>query len=278
MNRIVKYYETFDEWGRLDREPLEFNINWHFIQQYLPGHGAVLDNGAGPGKYALKLAQLGYKVTLTDLTPKLVELARAKAEHLSLLEQFTAFEVADATDLSRFTDGQFAASLMLGPLYHLQQEADRVAAVQELNRVTEMNGVVFVAFMPRVRHVLSSLLSPTNWKPHDEAAAIIRFMETGTFDHQDEGRFTGAYYYNIEEIQPFMETQGFETLKIIGSSNIGSLLSQAQWNYWRERGDEEIEKIFDIFLRTAENPYVLGASSHILYIGRKKYSQKCVNI
>ncbi|WP_338044578.1 class I SAM-dependent methyltransferase [Paenibacillus periandrae] len=78
MDRIVKYYETFDEWGRLDREPLEFNINWHFIQQYLPGHGAVLDNGAGPGKYAMKLAQLGYKVTLTDLTPKLVELARTK--------------------------------------------------------------------------------------------------------------------------------------------------------------------------------------------------------
>ena len=79
MSKIIEYYSAFDEWGRLDREPLEFQINWHFIQTYLPATGRVLDNGAGPGKYAMRLAKQGYDVTLTDLVPKLVEVAQEKA-------------------------------------------------------------------------------------------------------------------------------------------------------------------------------------------------------
>jgi 2-polyprenyl-3-methyl-5-hydroxy-6-metoxy-1,4-benzoquinol methylase len=67
---IIDYYSSFDEWGRLEREPLEFRINWHFIKTNLPPKGKVLDNGAGPGKYSMELAKLGYNVTLTDLTPR----------------------------------------------------------------------------------------------------------------------------------------------------------------------------------------------------------------
>lgn len=78
MSKIINYYEKFDEWGRLDREPIEFHVNWHYIKKYLPENGCVLDNGAGPGKYSMELAKAGYKVTLTDLTPKLVEIAEKK--------------------------------------------------------------------------------------------------------------------------------------------------------------------------------------------------------
>ncbi|MGG3186885.1 hypothetical protein ABEP42_02605 [Priestia megaterium] len=46
MNKVMDYYSTFDEWGRLDREPLEFQINWHYIQKDPPKNGSVLDNGA----------------------------------------------------------------------------------------------------------------------------------------------------------------------------------------------------------------------------------------
>ena len=30
MSKTIEYYSKFDEWGRLDREPLEFQINWAF--------------------------------------------------------------------------------------------------------------------------------------------------------------------------------------------------------------------------------------------------------
>ncbi|MFD0676176.1 MULTISPECIES: class I SAM-dependent methyltransferase [unclassified Paenibacillus] len=268
-DRILAYYETFDEWGRLEREPIEFTVNWHFIQAHLPKQGHILDNGAGPGKYAMRLAQCGYKVTLSDVTPKLVKQAQEKAEECGLLERFNGFHVADARDLSCFGAEQFDASLMLGPMYHLQMEPERAAAVKELYRVTKQAGVVFVAFMPRIRHVITSLLAPLHWKPNDSADGIAEFMNTGVFNHSDEGRFTGAYYFDIEDIQPFMENNGFQTIKLIGSSNISSLLQREQRDYWKQRGDEEMHKIIQILIKSAENPYVLGVSPHVVYIGRK---------
>ncbi|CAM4001348.1 class I SAM-dependent methyltransferase [Lederbergia lenta] len=269
MSKLINYYNQFDEWGRLDREPIEFQVNWHYIKKYMPRIGCVLDNGAGPGKYSMQLAKEGYKVTLTDLTPKLVEIAKIKVIEFGLEEQFEGLYAADARELKMIKDEQFDGALMLGPMYHLQVEQDRIKAVKELYRVTKKNGIVFVAFMPRVRHIFTSLLSPENWKPNDNMDNIIQFAKSGCFNHADEGRFTNAYYFNIEDINPFMETQGFESLQLI-SSNVGSILNNDSWNYWREKGEQEIEKIIDLIKEKATDPYVLGMSSHLLYIGRKK--------
>jgi ubiquinone/menaquinone biosynthesis C-methylase UbiE len=269
VSEIINYYNKFDEWGRLDREPIEFQINWHYIKKHLPKTGYILDNGAGPGKYSMELAIEGYNVTLTDLTPRLVELAGSKAQELGLEGQFNGFFVADARELNMINDEQFDASLMLGPMYHLQEEIDRIKAVKELHRVTKTNGIVFVAFMPRIRHILTSLLYPANWKPNDNMDNIKQFSQTGCFNHQDEGRFTGAYYFNIEEIEPFMEAQGFERLELIGS-NVGAILNNDNWNYWRDKGEQEFEKIIKLLIEKANDPYILGISSHLLYIGRKK--------
>ncbi|MFJ8067100.1 class I SAM-dependent methyltransferase [Psychrobacillus sp. NPDC096426] len=269
MSRILEYYNQFDEWGRLDREPIEFQVNWHYIKKYLPETGRVLDNGAGPGKYSMKLAREGYKVTLTDLTPKLVEVAKGKAMEFGLEEQFEGFYAVDARELKMLEDEQFDASLMLGPMYHLQEEKDRVKAVQELYRVTKKNGFVFIAFMPRVRHILTSLLSPENWKPNNNMETIVQFSHSGCFNHTDEGRFTGAYYFNIEDINPFMEAQGFENIQLIGS-NAGTILNNDSWNYWKDKGEQELQKVIDLIIEKGTDPYILGISSHLLYIGRKK--------
>lgn len=220
MSSVIDYYTGFGEreWSRLDREPLEFLVNWHYIKEYLPSEGHVLDNGAGPGKYSIMLAKRGLRVTLTDLTPKLVEIAEGKADEYGVSDQFEGFHVANACDLSMFSDETFDASLMLGPLYHLQQEEDRIRAVRELNRVTRVGGYVFVAFRSRINHVMGSLLHPENWKPNNAMDAINTFLETGIFNHSDQGRFTGAYFYNIEDIKPFMESHGFESIELLGST------------------------------------------------------------
>jgi ubiquinone/menaquinone biosynthesis C-methylase UbiE len=269
MNKIINYYNQFDEWGRLEREPIEFQVNWHFIKKHMPQNGYVLDNGAGPGKYSMELAKEGYKVTLTDLTPRLVEIAKDKAKELKLEGQFEGFYAADARELNMIKDEQFDASLMLGPMYHLQKEDERIQAVEELNRVTKKGGLVFVAFMPRIRHILTSLINPMNWKPNDNMDTINRFSQTGCFNHADEGRFTGAYYFNIADINPFMESQGFETLDLIGS-NPGAILNNDSWSYWRDKGDQEVRKIIDLIKEKATDPSILGVSTHLLYIGRKK--------
>lgn len=267
MEDIIEYYSGFDEWGRLDREPLEFQVNLHYIRSNLPIGGHILDNGAGPGKYAMQLAKLGYRVTLSDLTPRLVEVAKSKAEELGLKEHFADFLVQDARQLSQLASSQFDASLMLGPLYHLQEEADRAGALQELYRVTKPGGLVFVAVRPRTSKLLSALMAPAQWKPLDQVGAIRDFMQTGVFNHAVKGRFTGAYFFNVEDVKPFFEQHGFETMQLISSNGIGGRLTEEHWAYWRDRG--ELDEVMELVYESAKDPHLLGTASHLLYIGRK---------
>lgn len=270
MSNVIEYYDSFGEkeWSRLDREPLEFLVNMHYIKKHLPLSGEILDNGAGPGKYSMELAKQGYKITLTDLTPKFVDIAIKKSEELGLSDNFNDFHVMNAESLEELEDETYNASLMLGPLYHIQTEQGRLNAVKELFRVTKSNGIVFVAFRSRINHVLDSLLRPENWKPHNNMVKIQEFIKTGMFNHQDRGRFTGAYFYNIEDIKPYMEKNGFETLELIGSTNIGFALTKDNWEYWSDKG--EYQRLVNFLIETAREPSVLGMSSHLLYIGRKK--------
>lgn len=268
MNNVIDYYSQFDEWGRLDREPLEFYINWHYIKQYVTPQSNVLDNGAGPGKYSMELAKLGCHVTLSDLTPRLVDMAKEKANELGVVEQFLGFHVLNAIDLNGIADETFDASLMLGPLYHLQREEERIKAVKELFRVTKKEGIVFIAFQSRMRMTLTSLQYPQYWKPNDTIDAIHEFRNTGTFNHVDKGRFTGAYYFDIDSIKPFMEEHGFEMIDLIASSSVGGLLSDDQWKAWEEKG--ESQRLKNLLVELARDPSILGISSHLLYIGRRK--------
>lgn len=272
MDSVVDYYTGFGEkeWSRLEREPIEYLVNTHYIAQYLPEGGHILDNGAGPGKYAMMLAEKGYRVTLTDLTPKLVELAKQKARERDASGQFAGFHVADARNLDIFEDEMFDAALMMGPLYHLQTEQGRMEAARELFRVTKKGGVVFVAVRTRMNHLIQSLQNPENWRPNDSMDSIHTFMNDGIFNHADQGRYTGAYFFNLEDIDPFMESIGFETLDLIGSTNIGTLLTADQMRYWREK-KADYAALLKLLIKTAKEPSVLGVSSHLLYMGRKKW-------
>ncbi|XEC95576.1 class I SAM-dependent methyltransferase [Paenibacillus tarimensis] len=270
MENVIRYYNTFDEWGRLEREPIEFLVNCYHIKSTLQPSGHILDIGAGPGKYAIELARSGYQMTLADLTPRLVTIAEEKVREQQLQQRFNGFHVADARDLGLFEDAAFDAALMLGPLYHLQTEEDRIRAVRELHRVTKDTGLVFVAFMSRIRHMTTSLIFPEYWKPNDSFDGISSFMDSGVFNHSDEGRFTGAYFFSIDDIKPFMEANGFESVKLIASGSIAGAMKPEQWEYWRRKGEAEFQKIMQLIMEASESPYILGASSHLLYIGRKR--------
>jgi ubiquinone/menaquinone biosynthesis C-methylase UbiE len=269
MDSLIRYYNQFDEWGRLDREPLEYLINLHHIRRHLPHSGRILDNGAGPGKYSMYLAEQGYQVTLTDLTPRLVELAKQKATELHLEKHFDGFHAMDARNLDGLYAEHFDVALMLGPMYHLQSQDDRNRAVAELYRVTKDEGLVFVAFMSRTRFLSTSLQYPERWRPNHTVQGIMNFMDSGIFNHDEEGRFTGAYYFDISEIIPFMESHGFQTIKLIGSSSIAGGMTEDQWDYWKRQGDDAFLQMMELIMNESENPYILGTSSHLLYIGQK---------
>jgi len=100
----------------------------------------VLDVAAGTGNVAAAAAARGARVTATDLSPRMVELGRARTAGLEV-----QWSEADAQSLS-FEDGRFARALsVFGAMFAPRQQ--RTAA--ELLRVVEPGGIAgMTAWVP----------------------------------------------------------------------------------------------------------------------------------
>jgi ubiquinone/menaquinone biosynthesis C-methylase UbiE len=138
---VVAYYECGDEQDRLTARigRIEWARTWDLLQRHLPAPPAtVLDVGGGPGAYAIPLALAGHRVHLVDAMPLHVQQARDAAG-----TTLASAEVGDARALA-FPDTSADAVLLLGPLYHLLEAAERDAALAEARRVLRPGGVVMV--------------------------------------------------------------------------------------------------------------------------------------
>jgi len=103
--------------------------------------------GGGPGVYACWLSAQGYEVHLVDASPLHVEQARAASERLPN-NPLASVRLGDARQLD-VADAAVDAVLLLGPLYHLTERADRLTALRESARVLRPGGHVFVAAVSR---------------------------------------------------------------------------------------------------------------------------------
>lgn len=100
----------------------------------------VLDAACGSGGHALALAERGYDVVGTDISPAMIGLARAKAAAIDNV----SFYVAELGDLSsRFSP--FDVVLCLGnSLPHLLTEADLIRAVADLAACLRPGGLLIL--------------------------------------------------------------------------------------------------------------------------------------
>ena len=139
--------EYFDEYG--DREWTRFEdgttpgpsmtIHTRMLEGYVRPGDQVLDAGAGPGRFTLELLRLGAHVTALDISPGQLELLQARVPDVEAV-------VGDITDLSRFADDTFDATVCFGgPLSYVLDRAEH--AVAELARVTKPGGHLLVSVM-----------------------------------------------------------------------------------------------------------------------------------
>ena len=131
-NEIVAHYEQGEEIQRLSSSlgQLEETRMRELIARHLPAVPAVVyDVGGGPGGYACWLAKQGYEVHLVDPVPLHVEQASA-ASQAQPDHPIAELRVGDARHLDRAEDSVDVV-LMLGPLYHLTERNERIAALQE---------------------------------------------------------------------------------------------------------------------------------------------------
>jgi ubiquinone/menaquinone biosynthesis C-methylase UbiE len=265
MSNIQHFYDenVQAEWERLgSRHRTEFSVSLQALREFLPPAPATLiDIGGGPGRYALTLAEQGYTVTLVDLSPANLALAQQKdaeaASHLQAILQ------ANALDLSSFPAESFDAALLMGPLYHLLEPAERLQALREAHRLLKPGGVLVAAFISRFAPLRDSSKAHPEWLK-DQPAAIEQLLTTGAVSGFPG--FTDAYFAHPDEIVPLCQAAGFETLGrmgcegvVAGNEQLINQLCAADFEQWAE-----------LNYRISQDPAAIGASDHILYIGRKR--------
>jgi ubiquinone/menaquinone biosynthesis C-methylase UbiE len=141
-----------------------------------PAPSRVLDCGGGPGHYAIELAGRGYEVILFDLSAGSLRLAQEKAAQAGVA--LAGCEQGTATDLSRFPDDAFDAVLLMGPLYHLLEEEDRLQALVEARRALKPGGFLFTAFITRYAVPRWAAVHEPSW-PLEKPERLETLLSTG---------------------------------------------------------------------------------------------------
>lgn len=261
---IVAHYDESVEHedARLERHQLEHDLTWRYLLRYLPPTGSILEIGAATGRYTLALCRRGYAVTAVDLSAALLERCRWRlvAERSDGRVQFV---VADARDLRAVPSAGFDAVLLMGPLYHLILEEDRLQAVREAADRLRSGGLFVSAHLSRLG-VLGDLLRRTpEWIERGEEVRSL--LDTGRRpDDAPKGGFRG-YFARVSEIGPLHEACGLETIVVAG---VEPAISTDDASY-NGLALGRRERWLDVLFEVSANETVVGASRHLLYIGRK---------
>lgn len=260
---IMEYYRQGGERHRLTAGAgrLEYLRTYDILTRVLPPSPAsVLDVGGATGVYAQALARLGYDVTVVDPVPDHVAAAHEVPGVTAVVGDARSLPAADSTA---------DAVLLLGPLYHLQDRADRVTAWQEAARAVRPGGVVVGATISRFASLFDGFVkdyfSDSRFLP-----LVERALADGVHHNTDTERtwFTSAYFHHPDQIA--------------GEVTDGGLIMQrriaVEGPLWMtgERLDEvfasdELTALLLSMLRRIENEEsLLGASSHVLAVARRR--------
>ena len=267
-DEIATFYARGLERDRLTagQGALELARTQALLVRYLPQPPAVIaDVGGGPGRYAIWLAERGYRVHLVDPIPLHIEQARADAAaHAN--SALASAEVGDARAL-RLPDASADAVLLLGPLYHLPERFDRVRALSEARRVCRPGGVVLAAGISRFASTLDGL---RGGYLEDPAFASIAASDREDGRHSNPtghpAYFTTAYFHRSEELALECADGGLTHEATLAVEGPGWLLGDLD----ARLADEPRRSVLLRALAVLESePTLLGASAHLLAVARR---------
>ena len=265
---ITRYYEEVAEERRLAAGPgqLEFARTKEIVLRYLPPSPAtILDVGGAAGVYALWLAERGYQVHLIDPVPRLVEEARRRSK--ASPHRLTTCQVGDARQLP-FDDGIADGVLLLGPLYHLTDPAERLRALREVYRVLRPGGVMFAAAISRYGSALDGVARDLFADP--AFAAIVRQdLEQGQHRNVTDNwdYFTTAYFHRPDELQAEVVSAGFNCHGVFGLEGPGWMLPDFAERWADHRKREDLLRVARALEREES---IVGVSAHLLAVGIKE--------
>ncbi|HEX5963296.1 MAG TPA: methyltransferase domain-containing protein [Gemmatimonadales bacterium] len=263
---IAEYYHRAPEEHRLEQGPfiLEEVRTRELIERHAQRPPAtLLDVGGAAGAYALWLADAGYTVHLVDAVPRLV--AEAQRRSAAGSRPLASCRVGEARALD-FPDRSADIVLLLGPLYHLTEAADRARALSEARRVLKPGGRLFAAAISRWASALDGLSRDLFQDPRF-AAIVEQDLREGQHRNLTErlDYFTTAYFHRPDELRAEVLGAGLILEGLYGVEGPGWLFSDvtARLADPGRRAD-----LLQVARLLESEPSMLGVSAHLLVVAR----------
>ncbi len=259
---IRNFYDqnSQQEWDRLDRHPYEFAITTHMMDRYIKAGDSILDIGGGPGRYSLHYLEKGNPVTLTDLSQGNIDFAMRLASERELPLRSLA---CDALLIQEYVEDKFDHVFLMGPLYHLLDEAERIQAVKSAMAMLKPNGILYASFLLMFSGIIYFL--------REAPEQVVQPSEKVWLDAVRQqiswggNAFTRAFFIDQDKVLPFMQQFDLELLHLFGQEGITST-----HNYDLQMQPEEIQNAWiNLSIDLCEIPKYLSHSEHAMVVARK---------
>lgn len=256
---VLDYYEhLYDEDSRNFRNPLEFIRTKEIISRYLGNRKiSIADICGATGVYSYWLALQGHEVHLLDLSSKHIEQAiRNKDRYHVELKSLTC---GDARKLP-YADEAFDMVLLMGALYHLQEQKQRLDCIKEAYRVLKSGGIAVFSFISRYASLIDGFKDSLVEDP-EFLTIIDKDLASGKHDNpsKHEHYFTTAFLHTPQLVYEELRLGRFPDVELFAVEGFANALDSKA----------DIEVILKYLRMTERVPELMGVSSHFLAVCKK---------
>ncbi len=249
LSNIEKHYNKHPEDLRLQRRHgiVEFETTMYHLHRFLRPGQRLLDIGAGTGRYTSALMAEGYEV-------KAVELVRRNINVFLEREPTANVVQGDARHMPFIPTASADVTLLLGPLYHLIGDEEKLKVLAEAKRVTKPGGIIFVAYLMNEYSILSYCFD------EDRIAGL---MQRGVVDEDFhiQAQADELYdYVRLSDIDRLNRQAGLERVTIFSPDGPADFM-RTRLNYM---SDETFALFLEYQKRMSERPDLIGAGSHVV--------------
>ena len=246
-----KHAERYDEWYKTFKGAVEHHVDWTLLKGYLPKNRKtkILDAAGGTGRIALPLAKMGYSVSLCDISPAMLNVAKQKLRKEGLLNKVKISE-CDVHKL-RFTDETFDFVLCWDGM---------IEAAKELVRVTKKGGKISIFLMNKYGNAIEKF-------PEDPESALAMLKSEPSYFHDEEHKHMTV---TPEEARQHFEKIGIRVIEIYGVCGIlqhlsipEKILKSRKWN------KKFFKQTTEMLLKLSKEPSAKGLSRHLVLYGER---------